>query len=43
MFNSCPWTAADKDELEQVQRRAVNMISELSGKTYGEQSERTET
>ena len=30
----CPWTAADKDGLERVQRRAVNMISGLSGRNY---------
>ena len=30
----CPWTAVDKDVLERVQRRAVNMISGLSGRNY---------
>ena len=30
----CPWTAADKDVLERVQCRAVNMISGLSGRNY---------
>ena len=35
----CPWTAADKDILKQVQRRAVNMISGLSGRTRTETGE----
>ena len=30
----CPWTAVHKDVLERVQRRAVNMISGLSGRNY---------
>ena len=29
-----PWTAVDKDILERVQRRAINMISGLSGRNY---------
>lgn len=31
-----PWTVADKDMLEKVQRRAVRMISGLQGSTYEE-------
>ena len=31
-----PWTTADKEVLENVQKKAVNMISGLSGKTYEE-------
>ena len=34
MFAWRPWIAADKEVLEQVQHRAVNMISGLSGRTY---------
>ena len=29
-----PYTKADKDKLEKVQRRAVNMVAGLKGKTY---------
>ena len=32
----CPWTVADKDALEKIQRRVVNMVSGLQGKTYEE-------
>ena len=32
----CPWTVADKDALEKVQKRVVNMVSGLQGKTYEE-------
>lgn len=32
----CPWTTADKNILEKVQQRAVNMISGLKGKEYNE-------
>ena len=31
-----PWTLADKDMLEKVQRRAVRMVSGLTGSTYEE-------
>ena len=31
-----PWTAADKEIIENVQKKAVGMISGLSGKTYEE-------
>ena len=31
-----PWTMADKDILEQVQRRAVKMVSNIRGRTYEE-------
>ena len=31
-----PWLEADKEVLEKVQRRAVNMISGLKAKTYAE-------
>ena len=31
-----PWTMADKEMLEQVQRRAVRMVSNTRGKTYEE-------
>ena len=34
MSSWCPWTAVHKDVLERVQRRAVNMISGLSGRNY---------
>ena len=29
-----PYTQADKDKLEQVQRRAVNMVAGLRGRSY---------
>ena len=29
-----PWTAQDKEMLEEVQRRAVGMVSNLRGRTY---------
>ena len=32
----CPWNVADKEILEKVQRRAVNMVSNLRGRTYEE-------
>jgi hypothetical protein len=32
----CPWTERDCETLEKVQRRAVNMVSDLKGKTYEE-------
>ena len=32
----CPWTVADMTILENVQRRAVNMISGLNGNSYEE-------
>ena len=31
-----PWTVGDKEVLEQVQRRAVRMVSNLRGRTYEE-------
>jgi hypothetical protein len=31
-----PWTTADRDCLEKVQRRAIAMVSGLTGKTYEE-------
>jgi hypothetical protein len=31
-----PWLEADKEVLEKVQRRAVNMISGLKARTYAE-------
>ena len=31
-----PWTEQDKDLIEKVQKKFVNMISGLSGKTYKE-------
>lgn len=31
-----PWLESDKDCLEKVQKRAINMISGLRGKTYEE-------
>ncbi len=31
-----PWLEADKEVLEKVQKRAVNMISGLKAKTYEE-------
>lgn len=34
IFRVCLLDAADKDVLKQVQRRAVNKISGLSGRTY---------
>ena len=34
-----PWTEQDKEILEKVQRRAVNMVSSLKGKTYEERRE----
>ena len=32
----CPWTLGDKEILENVQRRAVAMVTNLRGRTYGE-------
>ena len=32
----CPWNVADKEILEKVQRRAINMVSNLRGRTYEE-------
>ena len=32
----CPWTKADMEVLERVQRRAVMMVSNLQGKSYEE-------
>ena len=32
----CPWTEADIEVLERVQRRAVMMVSNLQGKSYEE-------
>ena len=32
----CPWTLGDKESLENVQRRAVAMVTNLRGETYGE-------
>ena len=32
----CPWNVADREILEKVQRRAVNMVSNLRGRTYEE-------
>ena len=32
----CPYTAADKEVLERVQRRAVGMVTGLAGRTYAE-------
>ena len=31
-----PWTMEDKEVLERVQRRAVGMVSNLRGRTYGD-------
>ena len=31
-----PWTVADKEVLEKVQKRAVGLVSGLAGKTYEE-------
>ena len=35
----CPWSVADKEALERVQRRAVAMVSGLTGTTYKERLE----
>ena len=32
----CPWTAGDIESLERVQRRAVNLVVGLKGRTYEE-------
>jgi ribonuclease P/MRP protein subunit RPP40 len=32
----CPWTLGDNEILENVQRRAVAMVTNLRGRTYGE-------
>jgi hypothetical protein len=29
-----PWTHQDREELERVQKKAVGMVSRLSGTTY---------
>ena len=29
-----PWTVADREVLEQVQKRAIRMVSDLSGREY---------
>ena len=29
-----PWTVADREVLEQVQKRAIRMVSGLSGREY---------
>jgi hypothetical protein len=38
-----PWLGADKEVLEKVQKRAVNMISGLKAKTYEEKLRKLET
>ena len=32
----CPWTEKDCETLEKVQKRAINMVSDLRGATYEE-------
>ena len=36
-----PWTQGDKDVLENVQKRAIGMVTNFKGKTYEEKTSRT--